>query len=118
MSTQKEVLVAIKKLTTEADYYDPGSVEVALDALASSLKVHFELTGFRKAPPLSDVFKAMGKKGILEEGNIEKLARVQEILDENSYPEGIEIEEPEELEELILAICERLKELLTLNAPE
>lgn len=115
MSTRKDILAAITKLSVEADYYDPGSVEIALDALASSLQKHFELTKLRKAPPLSDVFREMNKDGILDQENIEKLARVQEILDENSYPEGIEIEDPEELEELITKICESLKGLPTIN---
>src|SRR4051794_6715299 len=101
MKPSQSVTKAVENLLAETDFYDPGSVEVALDALASTLAKQFKVRSLFGKPKLSKVLAKLHDKRLLTNDDVKTFERIEEILDANAYPEGVEIEEADELEELI-----------------
>jgi len=107
---------AIKSLE-DANPYDPGDVETALDSVASTLTRAFlkprKFSLIRKTPSLEDVLEQLSKKGLAVADGEEALSKIREILDENAYPDDQEIEDSTEMEDYLISLSKALLPLVS-----
>jgi hypothetical protein len=119
MSALEKARDAIESLQ-DANPYDPGDVDTALDSVASTLSRALlkprAFSWFRKDPPLEDVLDQLKKEGFHVEAAGESLNEIRKILDENAYPDDQEIEDADEMEGHLNDLSEALSSLL--NAEE
>ncbi len=101
----------------DANPYDPGDVETALDSVASTLSGAFlkprKFRLLRKAPPLEDVLEQLGNQRLSVADAEEALREIREILDENAYPDDQEIDDSSEMEGYLIALSEALLPLVS-----
>ena len=100
----------------DANPYDPGDVETALDGVASTLSRALLkrrwFSSLRTAPSLEDVLEELEDRGWDVSKAEEALREIRKILDENAYPDEEEIEDASEMEEHLGELREALLPLV------
>lgn len=97
----RDVETALNELMESTNFYDAGDVDVALDALASTLEKAFLKVGLLsrfRTPNLGNVLSKMVDKNILKKNSLELFGEIDKFLDEFRYPEDEEIEDPTDLQ--------------------
>jgi hypothetical protein len=115
MSALKKARDAVVSLD-EANPYDPGDVDTALDSVASTLSRALlkpkTFSWFRKDPPLEEVLDQLKRQGFDVETAVESLNEIRKILDENAYPDDQEIEDADEVKGHLNNLLEALSSVL------
>jgi hypothetical protein len=118
MTATQKAKSALESLLDDTNYYDPGDVETALDSVASTLNGALLKRGrlnFNAHPSLGNVLGKLRKSGSITEDVIETYTKIKDTIDENSYPEESEIEDPSGLEENIKKLANSLIAVLDGN---
>jgi hypothetical protein len=114
MTSLEKARHAIESLK-DANPYDPGDVETALDSAASTLSSALLTRRFSKlrpAPSLEDVLEKLKKRAFNVADAEDALGEIRNILDENAYPNEQEIEDASEMEGYLIALSDALLPLV------
>ena len=118
MTALEKARSAIESLR-DANPYDPGDVDTALDSVAWTLSRALlrqkKLKWLLGNPSLEDVLTQLGDQFEVETAE-ESLNEIREILDENAYPDDQEIEEADEMKDHLENLAEALSSFV--NAKE
>ena len=118
MTALERARSAIESLK-DANPYDPGDVDTALDSVAWTLSRALlrqgKLRWLLGNPSLEDVLTQLGDQFEVEMAE-QSLDEIRKILDENAYPDDQEIEEADEMKEHLQNLAEALSSFV--NAEE